>query len=284
MSVRKLKSEMAPLTRELATRFAKMKPLLGERVFNKDHARKIIYWLKDGEFNSPTWATVKVPGEADVLRANGQHTSTILSTCTSDLFPKNLSVTIDTYEIDDVKVDGPKLFDLFDNPICSRSNSDKMGLYTVEWEELSGIERMFLVNVGKGIDYHRREIVATKEGPDLPLIYPSRDHGLYYREEENRVFASWLHQWDAAKNHWMLRKPGLVAEMLTDWNADAGTAWKFWSELFTDSNPDPEAETRLLSELLKDWNRKIPAPKQPRYRTRTHKTWERYRRDTNKAA
>jgi hypothetical protein len=212
------------------------------------------------------------------LRADGQHTSQILAACEPALFPADLNVTITTYRVDST-ADLSDLFDLFDNPISARTNTDKMGVYVADYEDLAAVDRAFLAKTARGIDYYLRDTSNPEDAARTALVlHSSRNHGLYFNEAQNRNFALWLYQWRGARHAWMISKPGLVAEMFADWRNYPSIAETFWSQVFTESNPDPNDDTRELASTLKDWVRKSPSPKQNKLRARAKKIWDRYRR------
>jgi hypothetical protein len=224
-----------------------------------------------------------IDGQEGEWRADGQHTSTVLAGCDAGAFPKNLGVTINRYSLTSMD-DAAILFDLFDNPMAARTNTDKIGVYVADYKELAGLAPAFLGKVAKGIDYFRRDL-QREEGDDRTILFVARDHGLYFQEGSNREFALWL---DAisnvsskhagrkpVKHVWMIGKPSVVAEMLSAWSTDAEAASGFWGEVLNESNPDPNDDTRELSSKLKEWSQR-PKVKQSSYRNAARKAWARY--------
>jgi hypothetical protein len=285
--VNKVSSELLPLTRELARRFAEMKPVPGERPLRPSRVKHFEELLRQHLFYSPNWAqvTIEQEGKEETLRADGQHTSQVLAACDDATFPSDLNVTITTYRIN--PSDLANLFDLFDNPISARTNTDKMGVFVADYEALTGIDRGFLAKAARGIDFYLREAKGESADGVLPWrmrLFPSRDHGLYFRDEANQQWAIWLYQWREAKHSWMISKPGIVAEMYVDWRQYPMIAGEFWGQVFTESNPDPNDDTRELASTLKDWARRQPAMKQDKFRARARKIWERYRRHMAQSA
>ena len=270
--VKKIKSELTPLTRELAERFAKMSPLPGERTLRTARVKFFQARLADETFNSPSWSLATIGDSDHEFRADGQHTSHALTLCGDGQFPTHLSVTINTYRLD-AEEDRVQLFDLFDNPNSARTNLDKMGIFIANHPDLTHIEdRGFLNKVAHGIDYHHREANA-------PVTHTARDFGVYYDDDaRNRDFANWLYGWHDAIHAWMVGKPGIVAEIYADWISYPALAGEFWGQVFTESNPDSDDETRELSRTLKEWSRKQPKVKQDKFRVKVKKIWDRFRR------
>src|SRR5262249_15132386 len=145
-------------------------------------------------------------------RADGQHTSHVLANCPDEQFPAGLSVTIQTYHLDDVR-ETPELFDLFDNPMSARTNMDKLGVLVAGYADLADLDRGFLSHVAKGIDYYFRGL--SKDGKQS-VLFANRDCGLYFIDAEVRKFALWIQSWDNAKHGWMIGKPGITAEIYAD--------------------------------------------------------------------
>lgn len=231
--IKKVKSELVPLTREIAQKFASMQALPGERTFNPDRAKFYQDHLKGQTFNSPTWSQAFVAGTKHPWRGDGQHTSFVLANSPDSLFPVELKVTIHTYELDSFS-EAPAFFDLFDNPKAARSNVDKMGTYTASYPDLATIDRVFLAKVARGIDFYLRDL--SKESGQSVKTYPTREHGLYFDEEHHRQFAIWLSQWrDNKRGGWMLSKAGLTAEMFADRKSHPELAQLFWDQVINEN-------------------------------------------------
>jgi len=238
--------------------------------------------LRGRAFSSPNWskAILLDDDEREEMRADGQHTSRVLATCDEAIFPRGLSVTVNVYHLDSAS-DLPDLFDLFDNPLSARSNTDKMSVYAANYEELDGLDRGFLAKVARGIDYYLRDV---SEAQSPLLLHVNREHGLYFEKPDSRTFALWLYQWREARHSWMFSKPGIIAEAYSDWRAFPVVAGEFWAQVFNESNPDPNDDTRELAATLKDWARKQPTVKQDKFRARARKFWERYKRQAAQVA
>ncbi len=99
---RRVAVRLEELTPELARKFSEMPHLAGERRRKPRRLADILKWIRDGEFAGPTWsvATLKGDREAIQYRANGQHTSYVLSHLPDDVaFPEELMVAIEIYEL-----------------------------------------------------------------------------------------------------------------------------------------------------------------------------------------
>lgn len=279
MSIRKVAADLIPLTRDFALHIATLAALPGER---ERKASRVAYFrnhLKQGSFASPTWSTVIVKDTGKEYRADGQHTSYALSQTPEENFPVGLTVTHQRFEIDSLSQDAIALFDCFDSPKSVRSNSDVMGVYLSEHQsDLSMLSREFMVKVTNAVDFYVRDLHKREpDNPKLPLFYQARQHGLYLNHAINREFAVWLSQWLEAKNAWLMSKPAVVAEMLSEWMTKTDTATTFWNYVFLNNHPDVNHETRELADRLNELRRK-PRVKQEDFRNLTKKLWSRFRR------
>jgi hypothetical protein len=271
MSIRAKGSEFHPLTLELATEISTMPAFPGERPRKQSRIQYFRNHLEQGTFVSPSWAVVELAGTAERYRADGQHTSTMLAGVAPEAFPKGLFVNIRVFEVDDVKMDGPEVFDLFDNPHSVRSNTDKIAFYCAEFPELRPLGEGFLYHVAAGIDSWLKD----NKIEDAPRHTP-REYGVYFLDNaDNREFAKWLHQWKDSLHNFMISKTGVVSEIRADYAANVEFATEFWGQAFTETHPDPEDETRLLTRQLKEWIGQ-PKKKQSDFQRVARKYWNRW--------
>ncbi len=87
----------------------------------------------------------------------------------------------------------------------------------------------------------------------------------------------WAAQFASTRHAWLLKKPGVVAEMVSNRLSDADEAGDFWTLVFTESHPDSDHETRELSRTLRGYVGK-PKLGQDRFRREAAKQWKRFRR------
>ncbi len=257
-------------TRDLATTFAHMPALEGERLLKPARLAFLRSHLKSGTFVSPTWAVVVDKTTGTRYRANGQHSSTVLAEMPEAEYPKDLMVTIEEYTSDDLAKDAFLIFDLFDHPASARGNSDVMNLHRVHYKDLQDVDTKLLLNLTSGI-------ALFEKGLEKGLFLPVRERGAYLERDEYRKFALWVAPFTKSVHGWMLKKPGIVAEMVAHRRADQVTADRFWELVFLESHPDSDHETRELSRTLKDWAAK-PKVSQDKFRKETAKQWRRFRR------
>lgn len=258
-------------TKELATTFAHMPALDGERPLKPARLAFLRHHLKGGTFVSPTWAVVVDKTTGMRYRANGQHSSTMLAGLRPDEdYPVELMVTIEEYTSDDLAKDAFLIFDLFDHPASARGNSDVMNLHRVHYRDLQDVDTKVLLHVTSGIAFFEKSL-------EKGIFLPVRQRGGYLERDEYRSFALWVAQFATAVHGWMLKKPGIVAEMIAHRRVDRATANTFWQLVFTESHHDSEHETRELSRTLKEWTAR-PKVSQEKFRKETAKQWRRFRR------
>ena len=259
-----------PCTRDVASAFSQMPALKGERPLRPSRLGFLRSHLKAGTFVSPTWAVVVDTTTGLKYRANGQHSSTALAELSEEEYPTGLMVTIEEYSSDDLTKDAFLIFDIFDNPTAARSNIDVMNLHRVYYPDLQDVDAKLVLTLASGI-------ALFEKGIDKGLFLPVRERGAYLAREDYRQFILWAAPFAKAVHGWMLHKPGIVAEMLSQRRTDAQAAETFWQLVFRESHPDADHETRELSRTLKDWAAK-PKISQDKFRRETAKQWRRFRR------
>jgi hypothetical protein len=268
---RRVAVRLEELTPELARKFSEMPHLDGERRRKPRRLADILKWIKDGEFAGPTWSVATLKGDAEAIqyRANGQHTSYVLSRLPADVpFPDGLMVAIEIYELDSLEEDAEKLFNIFDNPASVRSNVDVCGLYLAHYSELADISPEFVQMICNGINLYRASI---KDG----LTHAARQRGLHLVDAENRRFVVWATGFRTYEHHHFLGRSGITAEMYADWLADEALATEFWTYVINESHPDKDDITRKLVRTLNALSDR-PKIKPDAYRKHAHRTWTQY--------
>jgi hypothetical protein len=275
--IAKKSAVLLPLTKELAAKIANLPGLPGERPVKPERIAFHLARLRERAFLSPNWAIGIAKDTGLEYRANGQHTSKIISELSLDdmeLVPDN--VTLDTYEMDSVNEDGAALFEIFDHPITMRSNEDAIGVALSGHLDMNGRDRKFMVAVGRAINFYRNDI--RRREPDKAKgmrLYGIRETGNYFHEFENRRFALWIEQWVGSQNAWMIRVPAVTAEIFADWKAAEEMATMFWNYVFTETHPDSDDETRDLARRLNELHHKKHV-KPDVYRNPIKRLWVRF--------
>ena len=296
MSIRQIRTEELALTPSLCEQFSTMPKLLGERDLRDSHVDFLRRILEDGRFISPLWSVVAVKDTSQELRCDGQHSSTMLTKISKtqpERFPEGLMVVIRHYEIDSIDGDAADLFNSFDNPKSARTNGDAMSIYRAHFPVLKDIENPYLVNVAKGIDFYlaekTREIqkdnekAATKaakkrqviELTELPVRFSAREYGNYWRNPQYLDFALWLTQWKGTRCAWIIKKHGVVAQILASWLTVPQQALRYWGFVFREDHADPEHSSRKLVLKLRALGAK-PHPKADDYRNLAEELWATY--------
>jgi hypothetical protein len=259
-------------THELARTFADMAPLAGERELKPAHVMFLDNHRKAGTFVSPSWAVVVDKSTGTKYRANGQHSSQMLAACPPEEYPAELLVTIEEYTTDDLAHDAFLIFDLFDHPRSVRNNVDVMNLHRAHYPDLKDVDAKLCLALCNGI------ALFEQSRGEKGQVLPTRQRGGYLEQDDYRTFVQWAAPFAAERHAWLLRKPGVVAEMVANRRSFADEAEEFWRLVFTESHPDSDHETRELSRTLRDWAGK-PRVGQDRFRKEAGKQWKRFRRN-----
>jgi hypothetical protein len=239
---RLLKSEVKPLTRELAEHFRDLEPSPTERDLNPARLKYLQEQAEAGLLITFNWARAKMEGKT--LRVNGQHSSNVLCGLNGE-FPQGLFAHIDDYE-----VDGPEglavLFRQFDQRKSARSSADVAGAYQNLHPELHQVAKP----IGKlGIDaitWHRRTIEgAPTESGDA--VYTA------FGTVGNHPFLLWLSDVFSIKTP-ELKKTQIVAAMYATFIKNADEARKFWDQV---ARGGIEYEDNAPATVLDGWLKAI---------------------------
>ena len=297
MSIRLVKAQLHDLTPELCEHFSTMPELKGERDLNERHVEFLNHHLIAGTFYSPRWAVAIVKDTVERLRADGHHSSTLLTRVAKsapERFPEGLSALVVDYEIDSIETDAGDLFNLFDNPKSTRTNTDAMSIFRAHYDEFKGFANSFLVSVAKGINFYLGDLAkaikkehekvaakAVKKGlkvpkcPALPLRHEPRQYGLYWIEPKYREFAVWVRQWNDARCAWIIQKTGALAQAFDSWLSAPENAELFWGFVFREDHPDPDHPSRKLVLKLRALSAK-PRHTADDYKNCAEESWATY--------
>jgi hypothetical protein len=288
MIIKKQTKEL-PLTRDLAAAHAAIQPLPGERTKKDARLNFFRNHLKKGTFLSPQWHVAILPDGTE-YRVDGQHTSTVLAECPSELFPQT-TVNVTYWSIEDVFEDGAILFDMFDNPKSARTSEDKMCFFRAQHPDLVTQPAKHLCKVAVTVKYaadltdsEKWAKGYTEAFKDLPDV-TTRNMGEFYKDERWRKFALWSYQWHSAEYAWIYGMPiSVMAVILFNWMANLDEAQVFWSEVFTGSNSDPKSASReLVMQLqgLKDANHNVKTDKCLKFSLQAWRLWHAEPRNNN---
>ncbi len=258
-------------TQDLAKTFATMPALDGERELSPARLAFLDGHRKAGTFVSPTWAVVVDKTTGQKYRANGQHSSTMLANCPTEEYPAGLMVTIEEYTTDDLTHDAFLIFDLFDHPRSVRGNVDVMNLHRAHYPDLKTVDSKLCLALCNGI-----AMFEAARG-DKGVVLPTRQRGGYLQQDDYRSFVQWGATFAVTRHAWLLKKPGVVWEMIVSRRSDPDEAEEFWRLVFTESHPDSDHETRELSRTLREYVGK-PRVSQDRFQKEAAKQWRRFRK------
>jgi hypothetical protein len=275
---RKVKADSMPLTPELASQFAGMVALPGERCLRPSRSMYLAAQLMIGKFSGPDWATGYCKADGVTYRLDGQHSSDLLVNLPhGHTFPADLIATITRYEFDSMD-DAPDVFDLFNNPRSVRNNADMMGVYKAHVPALAGYSREFLINVANGL--HESEYQRRQKGAKDAVLLGARERGVYFAGVAGRPdfleITHWLANFRELKNAAFLTRPVIVAEMIGHRATAPDLATTFWDLTCTEKHPDPEHETRVLAETFRELLAIAGKPRidQIVFRKRTRNAWK----------
>jgi hypothetical protein len=274
---RKLRAESVPLTLELATQFASMPCVPGERELKPSHTAYLLGLLENGKFVGTDWATGLCKEDGITYRLDGHHSSRMLTHLPEGVpFPAGLMATITYFEMADMQ-EAADAFDLFNNPKTVRSNEDRMGLFRAHVPGLEVFTRKFLMMVANGI--HEYEMQRKATGAKNAIILGPRDRGQYFMYTHRPEFLASTHwiggfqtrvkenpvtgamETKPGPNLHFLKRPVIVAQMLTDRIASPKLADEFWHYVFAENHPDEEHETRRLAGFYREQLGVAAAPK-----------------------
>jgi hypothetical protein len=272
-------TEQLPLTQAYAAEFYAQAPLPGERELNKRRIEWIGSLIRQGRFVSPTWAVGIVRSSRQRYRLDGQHSSYVLSNLPADEpFPDGLHVNLRIFEFDSLAEDGLDLFLLFNPPESVRNNEDIMGVWRASHPEILKLQRRYLVNIASGLNMYQAGLPGHR-------ALPTRWRGQLYEDPNYRAFAVWAAQFQRENatskpgraNARFLTKPAIVAGMLDGFVADREAAQGFWTDVFNESHPDPDDDTRTLATALKKLlNKESKKPRPSQFRREIQKVWQRH--------
>jgi len=258
MSIKLVNVEKLPLTLELATAFRDMVPLKGERHLKKGRCDYFRDALRVGTFRDVFWSKCTIGDDlfATQYRGDGQHTSTVLAELSETAFPQGLTAVISTYHLDNEIRDAGQYFEMFNNPISARGPDDRMRWHRARYQMLEemDVSEAFLTKVAKLIALYRTEMnkdMSDREAVVL-MIYSARERGLYFQDLSCQQYAVWLWQWRTANNKSFFK---LDNELLVDsyyhWKAQPEEATALWSEIFQETNDDPDSVSNRIINLFR---------------------------------
>ena len=231
-----LKTDIVPLTLELASAIADMPHFEGDRPWDSSEGRKRMNWLSrlvdEQKFYPPRWATAHFDGMT--YRVNGGTSSHMLIERAE--FPTKLQVIIDRFvceTLDDVA----DLFDQFDHRKSIRTAIQKVRAHKAVESNLTEVSPTSIGVCTRGISAALNDFDRIDEDQRIQLIH-----------RESR-FIVWAHPFTLKKH---LASSGPMAAIYLTHAKDPIYARGFWEEVGDGSNSDHTHPTRVLGDFLKE--------------------------------
>jgi hypothetical protein len=234
---RLVKSETVPLTLGIAQRMREMKPSPTEREYNAKRVEYLMDRIRNGTFICPSWAVARFEGEE--VRMNGQHSSIAL--CEESDFAQDLSVHIDTYQVDDGS-GLAQLFRQFDARHSSRSSVDVCGAYKGLYSELNSVTAAKAKKCADAISWYQRTVLGVST--------PSGDNvGELLSNESHHDFILWMAPLLTSKTR-ELQNTYVLAAVYASFLANRHGAKEFWPHVASGDFIDPDSPASILSTTL----------------------------------
>jgi hypothetical protein len=248
---RLLKSEVIPLTHDLAAEFHAMKASPTERELDKSRVKHLRQKILAGQAVTFHWATALLNGME--LRMNGNHSSGALCELNGS-FPDRLMVNRETYEVPD-EASLAYLFRQFDDRKSGRSPADVSGAYQGLHEPLREVPRLIAKMGVEGIVWFRRNVegLPVPNGDDIYSMFGETGIHAYLR---------WLGEVLSSKTPEMARVP-VAAAMFATLNASDSGAREFWPSV---ARGGVEFDETAPSTVLDCWLKELKENKDPRRR------------------
>jgi hypothetical protein len=214
-----IKSEVKPLTPELAREFHELTPSPTEREINPARIKMLREKAALGHLVTFHWSAATLKGKR--MRMNGQHSSTMLSELNGS-FPEGLKVHLDDYSVED-EGDLAMLFRQFDERKSSRSAADVSGAYQGLITELHDVPRLSAKLAVDGLAWYQRTVSRepTPKGDDIYSLFG---------QATLHPFIKWISEVFSIKTPEMKSTP-IVAAMYASFMANESEAKRFWHQV-----------------------------------------------------
>lgn len=235
------KTEIAPLTMEIAKHYDRMSALKGDRDPDTPRGRARVAWLfgllRAGLFHSPVWSEVKLISSRATkekrFRVDGGHSSRMLVQSGPD-FPQGMKVTLRHFEAENMH-QVIYLYEQFNSQMSTRTTIDLVKNRKAYIPEISEIAPTDITRGIYGIAFHLGLHNPNEEYKPLDLIEP-------YSE-----FLAWCAEFAKSK---VLRRPGTVGAIFAMYAHDEASALKFWRMVRDGTGTMPTCPTRVLGKFL----------------------------------
>src|SRR5215472_15337063 len=227
--------------------------LFGERDLKKIRIAFLRMLIAENRYQGPSLAIVIDKSTGKTYRGNGQHTDYVMSHLEGAKFPVDpvtgepLLATLDVWEIETMD-EAHDLFDIFDNPMCSRNNADYMTMVKSAYPELRQLPSSFLIHATNAIDAY---FAKQPKGSHIKPRYRGDD---LLCDDTNRAFVVWLSRFLDSENANFIGRTLAMAVAFEGWLSQdlKEKATLYWTYVFENNHPDPDDESHLLAtELIK---------------------------------
>lgn len=241
------RSEVKPLTRELAQFYHDMEPSPTERELVPGRVKHLTEKIQGGKAVAFHWASARLGDVGKILRMNGNHSSAALLGLNGG-FPENLIAHCDEYEV--ASTSGlADLFRQFDDRKSSRSSKDVCGAYQGLYEPLRIVPNEIAKLGAEGVCWARR----FYENPEGLPMYKGDDVGILFGETSLHAFFRYLGQEVFSSKTPELKRAAIVAAMFVTFEASEDDARGFWAEVARGGKEfEPKAPSAVLDKELKD--------------------------------
>lgn len=239
------KAETLPLTRELVAEMRALPPSPTERDISQKRVDFLRERLKAGLFHPPQWVKAVIVngnGEPVTYRANGQHTSNMLSHLDGE-FPQGMMVHLSTFDCADTSALA-LLFRQFDERKSSRSPADVSGAYQGLETPLDEVPRHLGKLAIEGIIWYRKNVMQRDQVP------VGDDRYALFHDTDQHPFLQWYGGlFPMGRVREVMNQP-IVGAMYATYNLDADAADDFWREVIAGGK---EYEETAPTTILYDW-------------------------------
>lgn len=240
---RLVKSETKPLTIDLAREFNQLMPAPVERNLDTKRVNYLRERADAGTLVSFNWARVKLGKTGEVMRVNGQHSSTMLSSLNGN-FPKGLYAHIDDYEVENEE-GMALLFRQFDARQSGRSIGDVAGAYQNLEPALREIPKPIAKLGMEGLVWQQQHAVG------VPVL-KGDERFTQFSDTRYHPFLQWLGTVFSIKTPELKSIP-VVAAMYGTHDANPKEAEAFWNSVARGGvEYDDTAPATVLDAWLKE--------------------------------
>lgn len=264
------KTEIAPLTLEIAKHYDRMSTLKGDR--NPDSSRgkarvgHLFDLLRLGLFHSPAWSTVQITSEkGKKYRVDGGHSAQMLVNAGA-YFPENLHVTLRYFRAPTID-SALDLYEQFNTAFSTRTLTDKIKNRAAYEKKLRDISATPIYKAIYGIGCHFKLRNSSEDIEILDYI---------------RLYSDFI-KWSTAYTgrNWSNRAP-VVGAMFSMWGKNKELATEFWQMVRDETGLSPKCPTRVLTKFLQEAthnkNKMLQWSKRAIY-VKCHHAWNAWRDD-----